>query len=340
VPSCASAFKLKFVHPAFPFGLTVIAERGPFDAVRGATTVTFAPVAVQTGDMLAVTVLKANSVCSGPIFTNSPLSQLKFSSNTDPLPATNMVNLQMSRGTQLCARASSNATVIHGYLPVVGSTGGGFGASFKTGVQLSNLGDSIDAPSQGRLVFHPAGRSALDGDPSVNFQLAPGQTVSYDDVVVSAGTSGLGSMDLVMTSGAPPDVTARVFNDAGVNGTAGLSENLQTAGDALRPGNFASLTIPADLTNLRLNIGVRTLDVGVTVSISVYNAAGGKVGGTSRTYGPNYFEQVSVAQFVSPSPVPANGRIELYFNAGSAFLYGAITDNKTNDPALRFFIQN
>src|SRR6185295_3346643 len=140
---------------------------------------------------------------------------------------------------------------------VAGSVRGNQGSEFKTSMQLSNYGEGTIT---GRLVFHPAGVAAQAGDPSLSYSLTPEQTLSYPDVVQSLGASGIGSIDLVVTSGNPPDVSARIFNDAGANGTSGLTENLLTADQAFHTLDFGSIPIPADLTSFRLNIGYRTLD--------------------------------------------------------------------------------
>jgi hypothetical protein len=57
----------------------------------------------------------------------------------------------------------------------------------------------------------------------------------------------------------------------------------------------------------------------------------------TKTYPPNFFEQVTASQFVNGLPVPTNAVIRVLVTEGSAILYGATTDNRTNDPNLRYF---
>src|SRR6266496_6609535 len=105
-------------------------------------------------------------------------------------------------------------------LPVVASTPGANGTFFKTSVQLHNPGPAAIA---GQIVFHASGTSGSSSDPALPYSLAPGQTQSIADLLPAMGRSGLGSADIEVTSGSPPVATARVFNDAGAEGTTGFT---------------------------------------------------------------------------------------------------------------------
>jgi hypothetical protein len=87
-----------------------------------------------------------------------------------------------------------------------------------------------------------------------------------------------------------------------------------------------------------MNIGVRTLDTGATLSVATFDSTGNPV--ASRTlpaYGPNVFDQMPVATFTGASPVPPGGHILITFNTfgGRAFIYSSIIDNKTSDSTYR-----
>jgi hypothetical protein len=91
------------------------------------------------------------------------------------------------------------------------------------------------------------------------------------------GTSGLGSADISLTLGSAgniPIVSARVFNDAGAAGTTGFAFNALTPDGAIHAGRRGVLTIPLDLTNFRMNIGVRTLNAPVLMTVTVRDAGG------------------------------------------------------------------
>lgn len=59
--------------------------------------------------------------------------------------------------------------------------------------------------------------------------------------------------------------------------------------------------------------------------------------GRTITLPPNYFEHKSSAAYLGDVELPANGTVSVLVLGGSAFVYGAITDNRTNDPRFRLF---
>src|SRR5712691_9475490 len=72
--------------------------------------------------------------------------------------------------------------------------------------------------------------------------------------------------------------------------------------------SVANVFIPEDLTNFRLNVGIRTLTAG-DVNVSVYDAAGNLQNQLIKTYPANYFEQVSASAFVGGAALPPGGKI-------------------------------
>ena len=217
-------------------------------------------------------------------------------------------------------------------LPVVGSTVGVGGSFFRTSVQLYN---STGAPITGQIVFHPSGLSGSGLDPALAYSLSPGQTQSIADLLDAMGRSGLGSADIEMTSGAVPTATVRVFNDAGAAGTTGFTEELMRSDEALRPRQSGVLLLPADLTNFRFNLGVRTLESGATTTLTLRDASGTVVATISRAFAPTYHEQQSASAFLGVSTLPAGGSISIAVSSGDAIFYGATVDNATGDPSLQ-----
>lgn len=49
---------------------------------------------------------------------------------------------------------------------------------------------------------------------------------------------------------------------------------------------------------------------------------------------PTFFEQVDAATFIGGA-VSANDSIRIHVDAGSLFVYGATTDNTTQDPSIQ-----
>jgi photosystem II stability/assembly factor-like uncharacterized protein len=217
-------------------------------------------------------------------------------------------------------------------LPVVGSTPGANGTFFRTSVQLNNPSTT---PATGRIVFHPSGAAGSDTDPALPYSLTPGQTLSIADLLPAMGRSGIGSADIEIISGAAPVATARVFNDAGPSGTTGFTEEAMRAEEALRLSQTGVLLIPADFTVARFNVGVRTLEEGASVTLTLKNAAGALVGSTTRVFPTNYHEQQDAVGFLGVFEAPPGGSISITVNSGAAIFYGATVDNSTGDPSLQ-----
>src|SRR5687768_7743452 len=171
-------------------------------------------------------------------------------------------------------------------VPVVGSTAGQFGASFKTELQLTN---ATDTPIEGWLVLQPVAVAR-------RYDLAPGATLSFADVVAELGTSGLASLDVLVDRGGLPVVVARAYDDQ-PEGTTGVTVPAVRSADALARNDVSALIVPRDLTRYRFNIGVRTLTTGASIEIAVRTPAG-----TERHYADfvlpaNHFAQHSSNAF-------------------------------------------
>lgn len=217
-------------------------------------------------------------------------------------------------------------------LPVVGSTPGAGGTFFKTSVQLHN---STSSAISGRIVFHPSGVAGSDSDPALSYSLAPGQTRSFADLLPAIGQSGLGSADVQVTSGSAPVATVRVFNDAGPSGTTGFTEDLMRPEEALQARQQGVLLVPADLVAYRLNIGVRTLEAGGSMTLTVRDAGGAVVATVPRGFPAVYHEQQAAGVFLNGVSLPAGGSVTVLVGSGSAVVYGATVDNRTGDPSLQ-----
>ncbi|HEX7152526.1 MAG TPA: Ig-like domain-containing protein [Thermoanaerobaculia bacterium] len=220
-------------------------------------------------------------------------------------------------------------------LPVVGSLPGSFGSFFRTSVQLYNASDSAIS---GRIVFHAAGVSGSAADPSLPYTIAPRKTLAFDDLLPAMSLpSGLGSADLIADgTSAVPVVLARVYNDAGASGTSGFAEDALAADEALSSGNVGVLLAPADIARYRLNIGVRTLAEGAAVTITVRDKEGAVVKTASKAFGPTFFTQIGSAAMLDGYVLAGGETITFAVTSGSAFVYGATTDNISNDPSVQF----
>jgi hypothetical protein len=76
-----------------------------------------------------------------------------------------------------------------------------------------------------------------------------------------------------------------------------------------------------------MNVGVRTLGQGATISVN---------GGPPKSYPANWFEQVGLSTFLANGSASTTGFTTISVSAGSLFIYASTTDNKTNDSAIKF----
>jgi hypothetical protein len=329
---CPAGVKIKFFRR---HGSTVafLAERGPFDVTTTPMTVSLTPpVAVEQGDLVGIARLTDCGNAGGITGIVNP----GYLSYAGDLTSDVGFAAGVNGGAVLDLEAIGTATEsIYAVLPVAGSTPGAFGSFFRTGLQIANPNF---AATSGRLVFHPAGVAGSSADPSVTFSIDAGSTVSYDDVVQSMGQTGLGTMDLVLPSSAgAPIAIARIFNDAGAQGTTGFAmEAVPLSGDkqVLFPGATGFLTGPADPTKFRYNIGIRTLLAGAFLTFRVRDANGNIIRSVDVTYDPTFFTQ-QPADTLLGGALPANALIEVSCSSGGAIVYGATVDNTTNDPSAQ-----
>ena len=222
---------------------------------------------------------------------------------------------------------------VAGILAVAGSTQGN-GAFFRTRVQIYNPRTSSIS---GKFVFHTQSVSGGPNDPSLSYTLNGGQTVDYPDLLPAMGiSSGLGSIDIMTTPGDPvPVMSARVFSDAGANGSAGFFIDPLGPDAALQAGESGVIIAPADPLAARLNLGVRSLESGASFLVTVRSKNGAVRNTLNKTYGPTFFEQVSANGFVGLT-LDASDTITFAMIAGKALIYGSQTDNKTQDPSVQF----
>jgi len=342
---CSEQIKIRFFRPGAggPLGvLELVGSAGPFESSNGTApgvivdnnvlSLSFPAIAVKRGDVLAVTQMKPG--CGGAGFAAGRPDDVLYETSADfNGGALSASNTTVRTGFRLNAAAHSGVLRHAGVVPVVGSAAGAFGSFFRTEVSFANpspFGMGV------MLVYHPAGRSAEPGDPKILVHLGGNESRTYTDIVADMGQTGLGSID-VQATGFTPVITTRVYDDAGAAGTSGFTEEVVTSYDAIKSGAYADFTIPADLTNYRVNMGIRTLGQSTTFVVTAYDAAGALVGNTAaRTVAANYFEQITLSAFLAGVTPPAGGFARIQITSGGpAVFYSATTDNRTNDGSLK-----
>ncbi len=234
---------------------------------------------------------------------------------------------------------TADADYLASVLPVVGSAPGSNGSYFKTSMQAFN---PATTPYTVRLVFHPAGASGSASDPSKTVTVPAGGVLYYADLLPAMGiASGLGSLDVYLPVGETRKLatTFRVYNDGGAAGTSGFNEDLVPFNKVFVSGATVLLTCPPDPAKSRLNIGVRTLGDGASITATLRNASGGTVKTVTKTYAANYFEQKTLDGFLGGATVVGNESLTLQITAGQAVVYGATVDNTTNDSSASLAVR-
>jgi hypothetical protein len=328
---CDNIFYVRFFAiPSNAFVIVMTAERGPFKAVTGINTVTLdPPVPVTTETYIGIRRVEGPTTCGQPYgtFTRQPGRALF---TLDDFKGGAFTSLNPTANFHLQAQASNVPSVRVSTIPVVGSVAGAFGSFFRTSLTLANPG-SIEI--HGKLQFRAAGRAGSDSDPNIDYLIPANGTLNFADIIATMSLSGVGSLDILTTGSPTPIATARVFNDTGATGTSGLAEDAVPAGSDYF--SVASVYIPEDLANYRLNVGIRTITA-ADVTVDVYDAAGVRQSTTVKPYAANYFEQVTASQFLNGGAVPPGGKIIVSsFGEKEFIVYGAVTDNRTQDPSLR-----
>ena len=208
-------------------------------------------------------------------------------------------------------------------IPVAGSTAGQFGASFKTELQLTN---PTASKMEGWLVARP-------GVTARRYEIAPGATLSWADIVGDLGLAGLVSLDVFVERGEVPTIVARAYDDQ-PDGTTGVTVPAVRAGEILVTGNVAALIVPRDLTRYRFNAGVRTFEHGTTLELTVRDSSGAIRHYRDVVLAANSFSQQPAQEFAGTT-LRADDSIEVKVATGTAIVYATTVDNRTNDSSIQ-----
>ncbi|HYO78519.1 MAG TPA: hypothetical protein VE010_18820, partial [Thermoanaerobaculia bacterium] len=209
-------------------------------------------------------------------------------------------------------------------IPVVGTARGFGGSLFRTTVHLVNATEDV---MEGEITF-------IDAQlPKYVYRLEPGETRFIDDLLPQT-FEGVTSANVRRLRGPLPVVVAHVFNDGGPLGTSGLIERAIPLGDTLRAGDRAVLVTPLDPVTTRFNVGLRSLTDGMTVRITRRNSAGLILGTIERVLPPSTLIHATVANVLG-AEVGSNESLTFEIVAGRGVIYGAATDNGTNDPNMQ-----
>jgi hypothetical protein len=330
---CTDAFRIRFFRPGGGV-MTLFADRGPF-SINNASLVKVAmtpPVHLQRGDLIAVAALKPCMRAAGQALSPEA-SALLFPGASDFYDLGAGTTLE-SYAVAVYGAASANAQIRTQVIAVAGAARGANESFFTTDIFLAN---PRNAPSAGRLVYHPEGASAAATDPSIDFSLEPSRSLTYENFVTGINRSGKGSVDVYTTIGfEPPYANARIYDDAGLTtGTKGFSFDAMTLAEALPPFRQGILFTSVDETRYRMNIGIRTLDATSTIDFLMLDRDGIQRALVTKSYPPNYYTQIDAAGLLGVAP-QSGDTIIVYPKTAPVFVYGSIVDNRTNDPSIQF----
>jgi hypothetical protein len=203
-------------------------------------------------------------------------------------------------------------------IPVVGTVHGINGSLFRTTVHLSN---PTAQTIRGEITF-------IDENvPSYEYTLVPGETRFIEDLLPPS-FGGLTSANVRRTSGPLPVVIAHIFNDEEGPAASGMIEHAIPVREALNVGDRAVLITPIYPQDTRFNLGIRSLGEGLRVQVTRRDAFGTLMETFERELGPSVLIH---------EPLLSGSGESLTFEvlSGGGVIYGAATDNGTNDPNMQ-----
>jgi len=166
--------------------------------------------------------------------------------------------------------------------------------------------------------------------------VAPRSIIDIRDVVTALRGRGLGSLDVRTASPFRSVLLARVYSIAPA-GQGSFVTELVPEEEALVAGQSGVIIASHRPQAVRVNIGVRSLSAGATMTATVRNAAGDILKVTPLTYAPDFFNQTSAQELLG---IALNGDESIVFtiDSGSAIIYATWTDNVTQDPAMQYAV--
>lgn len=210
------------------------------------------------------------------------------------------------------------------YVAIAGSTPGAFGSLFQSSVQLHN---NSDAPVNGKVIFH----TTSGGESVMLYALAPHETQELRDAALSAG---IGSLDLVSSSGPVPLAVVSISSNSAC-GTVGLTtQSLDPVRDALTAPARGVLLVPSNLGASRFNVGVRAIGANASIRFTLHGPGGNVKTRVEQEFGADVLTQTAASALLGVA-VASDDSILIEVTQGAAIVYGATTDNSSQDPALQ-----
>jgi hypothetical protein len=139
---------------------------------------------------------------------------------------------------------------------------------------------------------------------------------------------------VVSSVGGAPVAVIKVVDQGSANKPS-VQIPLADPAQALVAGVRGTLITPADMSTTRFNIGIRTLEQGATMTITLYNGSGAVVKTTTKSFPADYFFQVPVNDLLG-AEAGSNSAISFSVTEGSALIYGSGVENSGRSITLQF----
>ncbi|MGK2858951.1 MAG: hypothetical protein ACSLFQ_17265 [Thermoanaerobaculia bacterium] len=113
-----------------------------------------------------------------------------------------------------------------------------------------------------------------------------------------------------------------------------MTEEVVAEADVLQAGAKATILAPHDIAAARFNVGVRTLEEGARLRVTVRSPLGLVVAEKELDFPPTWFQQTT-AGAVTGHAFTGDESVTWEVLSGQAVIYGVWTDNTTQDPSFQ-----
>lgn len=176
------------------------------------------------------------------------------------------------------------------HLPKAVSVTNSDSTTVRTALQITN---PSAATITGRVRVLPADGS---GAAFTTYSLAPFATRTYSDVMAGVHKTGAGAINITSLTGVLPVVNSQIIYEGSATSWQVANEAASDDMDILHAGDRAVMLMPstAGASARDLNMGVRTFDQGLSVTIHVRGDSGYYIADVIKTYGPNTTVETAV----------------------------------------------
>ena len=215
--------------------------------------------------------------------------------------------------------ASSTGDTLH--LPKADLSTKVSGATLRTALQLTNPGTTTVT---GHVRFSPADGSAPAG---FNYSIPPGATRNFTDVVARVGKTGPGAIDIQSTNGNLPIAFGRLIYSGGGTKWQVATESAADDLGVLQAGDRTVLVAPNSASQT-FNIGVRTFNRDLAVTMTVWDASGVYLSKVTQTFAASTSSEQPLSNLLGLTLI-AGQVVEITIDGGNGLIYGSAVNTTT-----------